>query len=73
LRSAYQELINAQRDFETVAYGEAQPSLEASQRGIAGVAEAILSGGPGSLTMPDIRWCETFDSPRKTLSNRRNN
>jgi hypothetical protein len=32
-RSAYQELVNAQRDFERVISGNAQPSLEAKPTG----------------------------------------
>jgi hypothetical protein len=55
-RSAYQDLVNAQRDFEKAAYGEAQPSLEASRRGIAGAAEAIIE-----------RWHGVTDDARYSL------
>jgi hypothetical protein len=55
-RSAYQELINAHRDFEKVVTGDAQPSLEASRRGIAGAAEAIVE-----------RWHGVSDDARYSL------
>jgi hypothetical protein len=55
-RSAYQELVNAQRDFERVISGDAQPSLEASRKGIAGAAEAIVE-----------RWHGVADDARYSL------
>jgi hypothetical protein len=53
-RSAYQELVNAQRDFEKVVTGDAQPSLEASRKGIAGAAEAIVERWHG--VTDDVRY-----------------
>jgi hypothetical protein len=55
-RSAYQDLVNAQRDFERVVSGDAQPSLEASRQGIARAAEAIVE-----------RWHGVADDARYSL------
>jgi hypothetical protein len=55
-RAAYQDLLSAHRDFEKVVTGDAQPSLEASRKGIAGAAEAIIE-----------RWHGVTDDARYSL------
>jgi hypothetical protein len=72
-RSAYQDLLNLGAILKRLCPATQSPASRRAERVLLEPRKRSLSGGTGSLTMPGIRWCETFNNQHATPSKRRKN